>query len=306
MGNVLSIIIVSWNTRALLRNCLTSLLEALPAQQTEVWVVDNASSDGSVQMIREEFSGVHVIANVNNGGFAAGNNQILPFCTGQYILLLNPDTVVKPGALQGMLDYLEAHPETGAVGPRLLNGDGSFQLSVFPFPTLSRELWRLLHLDRLASYALYDLNRWDLSTTHEVDSIQGACLMIRRAVVEKVGLFDADYFLYSEEIDLCYRIQKAGWSLVWLPQVVVIHLGGQSAQQEARKSFLNLYRGKVLFFRKHYGNAQALAYRGVLAFTALARLAVTPLVWLEPASRRDAHLKLAGNYLYLLKAIPGL
>lgn len=302
----LSVIVVSWNTRELLRQCLASLLANPPECIMEVLVVDNASTDGSAEMVQANFPGVRLLVNPVNTGFAPANNQAIPLCSGDFVLLLNPDTVVKPGAMQGLVDLLEANPNAGAAGPRLLNADGSFQPSVFPFPTLARELWRLLHLDALVPYALYDTRRWDLSTPHEVDSIQGACLLIRSEVIQQVGLFDADYFLYSEEIDLCYRIRAAGWKLLWRPDVAVVHLGGQSARQEALKSFINLYRGKVLFFRKHYGGLSSWLYRGVLALTALLRLALAPLAWLEPSARREAHLKLARNYFYLLKAIPGL
>ncbi|HEX9011907.1 MAG TPA: glycosyltransferase family 2 protein [Anaerolineaceae bacterium] len=299
----LSIIIVSWNTRELLRRCLASIYENPPARPFETWVVDNGSQDGSAQMVRDLFPRVRLIENQSNAGFAAANNQVFPLCTGEYVLLLNPDTVVLPGAVDGLLSYLDSHPEAGAVGPRLVSADGADQLSVFPFPTLSRELWRLFHLDRVAPYALYDPRRWDTSAPHEVDSIQGACLMVRRQAVPPPGLFDPDYFLYSEEIDLCFRLRRAGWKLDWIPAAAVVHLGGQSSRQEVKKSFLNLYRGKILFFRKHYGRAQAFGYRCVLAVSALVRIALSPVAWLEPAARREDLLTRAGNYLALLGVI---
>ena len=303
----LSVIIVSWKTCALLRQCLESVFAQSTGRPIEVWVFDNASRDGSVEMVRELFPAVHLIENQENIGFAPANNLVYPYCRGRYILLLNPDTLFRPSALVGMLDYVDAHPEVGALGPRLVDGDGTFQLSVFPFPTLTRELWRLFHLDRLKPYALYNVRRWDLSQPHEVDSIQGACLLIRREVIQQVGLFDPDFFLYSEEIDLCYRIKHAGWKLVWLPDLEVVHFGGQSSRQEARKSFLNLYRGKIRFFHKNYGQVQAWLYRCILSAAAVIRLAASPMVWLlEPASHRRAHLALAANYWSLLKAIPHL
>ena len=302
----LSIVIVCWNTRDLLKQCLDSVYANPPQWLFEIWVVDNASSDETASMVRLSFPEVKLIENKKNVGFAAANNQAVQMCSGSFVLLLNPDTIVKPRALEYLLAFMKDHPQVGGTGPRLLNADESFQLSCYPFPTLTREFWRLFYLDKILPYALYDLSRWDLSTPRDVDSIQGACLLLRREVLDQVGLFDADYFLYSEEIDLCYRIKRAGWRLVWVPEVVVIHFGGQSSKQVATQSFLNLYRGKVLFFRKHYGRIYAWFYRCVLLLAALARLAISPFAWLEPSSRRVVHLRLAQNYFQLLKAIPHL
>lgn len=302
----LSIIIVGWNTRDLIHQCLDSVIANLPDCENEIWVVDNASSDGTALMVRSHFPQVHLIENENNVGFAAANNQALEMCSGIFVLLLNPDTIVKPHALEGLFVYMKNNPQVGGVGPRLLNGDETFQPSCYPFPTLTRELWRLFYFDKIHPYGLYDLANWDYSKPREVDSIQGACLLLRMEVLNQVGLFDKSFFLYSEEIDLCYRIKRAGWRLVWVPEVAIIHLGGQSSKQVATKSFLNLYQGKVMFFRKHYGKVYAWLYRCVLVLATLARLAVVPLAWLEPSPRREVHLRLAGNYFQLLKAIPHL
>lgn len=302
----LSIIIVGWNTRVLLEQCLDSVFATLPDCECETWVVDNASSDDTVAMLRSNFPAVHLIENQHNVGFAAANNQALQLCTGEFILLLNPDTIVKPRVLERLLVYMKENPRVGGVGPRLLNGDGSFQPSCYPFPTLSREFWRMFNLDKIRPYGQYNFSRWDQAMPREVDSIQGACLMLRMEVINQVGLFDKAFFLYSEEIDLCYRVKRAGWQLVWLPDVAMIHFGGQSSKQVATQSFLNLYRGKVMFFRKHYGLVSAGFYRAVLFAATLARLIVSPFAWLEPEPRREIHLRLAHNYFQLLKAIPKL
>jgi len=302
----LSIIIVSWNTRDLLKQCLDSIFANPPGCAYEVWVVDNASNDDTAAMLRSNFSAIHLIENTNNVGFAAANNQALELCSGAFILLLNPDTIVKPYTLERLITYMRENPQVGGVGPLLLNGDGSFQMSCYPFPTLLREFWRLFYLDKVHPYGLYDLSGWNRSIPREVDSIQGACLLLRTEVLDRVGLFDRAFFLYSEEIDLCYRIKQAGWRLVWLPDVAIVHLGGQSSKQVATQSFLNLYRGKVMFFRKHYGMLDAWFYHLVLLAATLARLMISPFALLESAPRREVHLRLAQNYFQLLKAIPYL
>jgi GT2 family glycosyltransferase len=271
-----------------------------------VWVVDNASIDGSSQLVQEQFPLARVIPNCENVGFARANNQAIQQSTGRYILLLNPDTRVMPGALEKLVEYLDAHPAVGAAGSRLLNPDGSLQVSGFPFPTLGRELWRLFHLDVLRPYALYDKQSWDLIRPREVDVLQGASLALRREALNQIGLLDESYFIYSEEVDLCYRLRQAGWRLHWLPQSTVVHYGGQSTQQAATRMFLYLYQTKLQYFRKHHGPRSVRVYKLILLAASLVRLGLSPLAWVEPASRREQHLKLARNYMHLLRSLPDL
>jgi N-acetylglucosaminyl-diphospho-decaprenol L-rhamnosyltransferase len=300
----ISIIIVSWNTSKLLENCLASILANPPTSPFENWVVDNASTDDSPRMLREKFPQVHLVENRENVGFARANNQAIQRSTGKYVLLLNPDTLLTSGALQALADFLDKHPEAGAAGARILNPDGSLQISSHPRPTLLRELWRLFHLDRLLPYAEYPLTKWETSQAQEVDMLMGACLLLRREVLDGVGLLDEDYFVYSEEVDLCYRIQRAGWRLFWVPQAEVVHFGGQSTQQAPTEMFLNLYHGKIKYFRKHYGWAAAQIYKLILRIAALARLMLAPFVIFEHASRRQKHLTLVDRYWRLILALP--
>ena len=303
----LSIIIVSWNTRDLLAQCLESALNDIRASShlnIETLVIDNASGDDSVHMVQERFPWVRLIPNRENIGFAAANNQAIRQSHGRYVLLLNPDTEVKPGALAGLVDFMEAHPEAGAVGARTLNPDGTLQTSCYPAPTLSRELWRLLHLDMLWPYGTYRMAAWDINKPREVDSLLGACLLLRAAALDQIGVLDEDYFIYSEEVDLCYRLQKANWRLYWAPQAQIIHYGGQSTQQAAAEMFLQLYRGKLLYFYKHHGWLAAQLYKLILLISALVRLLLSPLSWLEHPARRRRHLVLAGYYRRLLIALP--
>lgn len=300
----LSIIIVSWNTRSLLENCLGSILANPPTSPFEIWLVDNASTDDSPRLVRESFPQVHLVENRENVGFARANNQAIQRCTGKYILLLNPDTLVKPGALQALIDFLDKHPEAGAAGPRILNPDGSLQVSSHPRPTLSRELWRLFHLDALSPYAEYPLTNWETSQAQEVDVLMGACLLLRKEVLDRVGFLDEDYFIYSEEVDLCFRIHRAGWRLFWVPQGEVVHIGGQSTQQVPTEMFLNLYHSKIKYFRKHYGWQAAHIYKLILRVAAFSRLILAPFVIFEPSPRRQKHRTLVDRYWRLVLALP--
>jgi len=301
---MVSIIIVSWNTARFLENCLASILANPPTSPFEIWVVDNASTDDSPQMVRERFPQVHLIENRENLGFARANNQAIHRCKGSYILLLNPDTLVTSGALQGLVDFLDKHPDAGAAGAKILNPNGSLQISSHPRPTLSREIWRLFHLDSFSPYAEYPLTKWETNRTQEVDLLMGACLLLRKEVLDKVGVLDEEYFMYSEEIDLCYRIQRAGWRLFWVPQVEVVHFGGQSTQQVPTEMFLNLYHGKIKYFRKHNGGLSAQIYKLILRMAALSRIMLAPFVIFEHSSRRQKHLTLLDRYWRLILALP--
>lgn len=300
----LSIIIVNWNTRELLAQCLSSVYAYPPISSFEVWVVDNASKDNSIEMIKGRFPQVRLIENQANVGFARANNQAIRESTGKYVLLLNPDTEVRSGALDALVRFMGEQFQAGAAGALLLNPDESLQTSCYPAPTLSRELWRLFHLDVLIPYGRYHMAGWDINQPREVDVVQGAALILRRTALDQIGLMDDTYFMYSEEVDLCYRLQKSGWSLFWIPQSKVVHYGGQSTQQVAAEMFLCLYQSKLIFIRKHHGWLAAQLYKLILLAATLARLALSPLAWLEHPPQRKEHLLLTGHYYSLLRSLP--
>ncbi|MCC9076788.1 glycosyltransferase family 2 protein [Litorilinea aerophila] len=307
----LSIVIVSWNTRDLLAACLDSIAReqdalAGAAVQVETFVVDNVSRDGSAVMVQEHYPWVRLLVNEENVGFARANNQALALCQGDYVLLLNPDTELQPGALGTLLAFMDDHPEAGAAGARLLNGDGTLQESCSPAPTLARECWRLLHLDRLYPYARYPMGRWPVDRPRQVDVVQGAALLVRRSVLDQVGWLDPDYFIYSEEVDFCRRIRAAGWAIYWVPTAAVVHYGGQSTQQVAAEMFLRLYQAKIIYFRKHGGRWATGLYKAILFLAALARLILVPFTALQHSLARKRNLALAGNYLRLIAALPRL
>ncbi len=299
----LSIIIVNWNTRELLAGCLRSVFGSqLPAVSSrgetgssaleptqpslpftsatpgllagEVIVVDNASTDGSARMVREQFPWVRVIENTENVGFARANNQGIGQSQGRYVVLLNSDTEVHAGAFDTLVAFLDTHPSTAGCGPRLLNADGSLQPSCHPILTPGREFWRLVFLDRFWRRATYAQQRWGFSTPRRVEVIKGACLILRREALAQVGLLDERYFMYTEEMDLCYRLLRAGWELWWVPQALVTHYGEASSKQVADAMYLELYRSKAQFQRKFGGERAVRRFRRLLWLAYAPRWAV--------------------------------
>lgn len=265
----LSVVILSWNVRDLLRQCLESVLSSQPSAAsqagpathlapltTEIIVVDNASTDGSVDMVRAEFPGVHVIVNAVNRGYTGGNNDGIAAAAGRYILILNPDTRVLGDALQAMVAYADAHPEVGALGPQLLNPDGSTQSSRRRFPTLVTALFESTWLQSLAPRGVlshyYVLDRAD-DAVQEVDWLTGACLLVRRQVIQQVGGLDEGFFMYSEELDWCRRIRQDGWKIVYLPSARIVHYVAKSSDQAVAQRHIYFQTSKVRYFGKHHG-----------------------------------------------------
>ncbi|MFN0071041.1 MAG: glycosyltransferase family 2 protein [Chloroflexota bacterium] len=306
-----SIVIVSWNTRDLLAQCLHSLPdqnigETWRHHSYEVIVVDNASTDGSVELVREEFPWVRLIANHDNAGFARANNQAIRTTDAQYVLLLNPDTIVHRGALEALIDCMDRTLDAGAVGANLRNPDGSSQASCFPEPTLRREAWRLFHLDAIHPYAEYPTDQWGGPRPYPVDVVQGTCMLLRRSALSDVGLLDEDYFIYSEEVDLCYRLRQRGWGVYWVPDATIVHYGGQSTRQQAEAMFLRLYDGKVRYFRKHGALGSVMIYKFILFAASITRLMISPLALLLERERRLEQARLAKNYWRLIRSIRAL
>jgi N-acetylglucosaminyl-diphospho-decaprenol L-rhamnosyltransferase len=269
----LSVLIVSWNTRELLRQCLSEILKETAGIQAEIFLVDNASADGSAEMVRADFPNVHLIANDTNRGFAAANNQALAKSTGEFILLLNPDTEVKPGAIKTLIDFAKAHPKAGIVAPQLLNSDDTIQRSCREFPTFAGMLFELMGLSRLfpndkrfGAYKMLDFNH---TTEREVDQPEGACLLLPRQVIEKVGSLDEGYFMLFEEVDWCYRIKQAGWQIWFTPAAQVVHHYGQSIKQVKVRMIMCSHRGLYRFWSKHYCGAmwpfKPFVYSGLMA-----------------------------------------
>jgi GT2 family glycosyltransferase len=296
-----SIVIVNWNTKALLGECLASIANHPPSGVYEVIVVDNASTDGSAEMVRTSFRDVTLLVNEENAGFAAANNIGIEQSCGDYVLLLNSDTVVRDRALEALLSFMEITPEAGAAGARLINGDGSLQPSCSALPTLLRESMHLFHLDFRQRRMM---QRWDVAQARQVEVLLGACMLLRRTALEQIGLMDEGYFMYSEEVDYCRRLRDAGWKLYWVPQAEVVHFGGQSTRQVATEMFLRLYAAKLRYFRKHEGQRAGRMYKLILFAAVLFRLLLLPLALLAPTPKRREQIALAGRYWRLARVLP--
>ena len=253
----LSILIVNWNTKGFLLRCLRSIFETREEDSWEVIVVDNGSRDGSGEEAKRRFPVIRLIENEKNLGFAKAMNQGLQQSSGRYALLLNPDTQVKEGAIERLLSFMAAHPEVGISGGHLLNRDGSKQNSIANFPSLATELLNKSLLRWMFPKRFPGKGR-NYSEPIEVDSVIGACMIVRRETMEQVGPLDEDYFLFLEETDWCYRMKKAGWKVYHLPQAEIYHDQGKSAEREKKKAKVEYYRSRYLFFRKNRGKLQCL------------------------------------------------
>lgn len=303
---MLSIIIVSWNTRRDLLRCLDSIMSAPPTCPFEVLVFDNASADGSAEAVAAAHPQARVEVSPLNLGFGRANNRAASNAKGRFWLFLNPDTIVHSGAIDALVSYLDSKPQVAAVGPRLVNPDGSLQLSIERLPTLYNEWWRLLHLDRLYPLSQYPQSTLNSRQPQLVEVLSGACLLLRQEAVVTGGLFDEEYFVYSEEIDLCDRLHRDGWELRWVPESVVTHLGGRSTRQVATHMFIELYRNKVKFFRKRRGRVSAWFYKLILLQAALIRYLLGNLMQILPVGGRNELIEVGRQYGLLLRKLPSL
>ena len=239
----LSIIIVNINNIGILKECLDSVYKTTKKYTFEITVVDNGSTDGSQLMIKELFPQVKLIENNENLGFAKANNQGLKIANSRYSLLLNNDTIIKEGAFDGMIEFMDNHPKVGACGPRLLNIDGTIQ----------------------HQGSIFGKRFWRSALPVEIDFVVGACLMVRKEIIEKVGLMDENLFFYNDDLDWCLSIRKAGYKVYYLPQAEVVHYGGHSNKGVFnRRIFVEGFKGGLYFVKKHYGVVPYFLYKVLL------------------------------------------
>jgi hypothetical protein len=258
----LSIVIVSWNGRDLVLDCLQSIADAKLGISYEVILVDNGSADFTVESVARQFPDTRIVALPKNIGFGAGNNRGMEIMRGRHALLLNNDTIVLPGGLEACVRYLDEHPDVGCVGPQLLNPDRSKQNCIHNSPNLVSELFGQSLLRRLLPRR-YPSKLVDYREPVEVEAVLGACLFARREVIEQIGMIDEDYFFFLEETDWCHRMRAAGWRIVHLPDAFVVHLYGESTKKKVPlRTRIEYYRSRYLFFRK---NRSAAAYRTLRA-----------------------------------------
>ncbi|MSQ24361.1 MAG: glycosyltransferase family 2 protein [Chloroflexi bacterium] len=255
----LSVVVLNYNTRDLLRGCLRCV-EQTQGASMEVFVVDNASGDGSADMVEAEFPGFCLIRSPRNGGYAYGNNLALSRAGGRYLLLLNPDTEFGPTVLADMVEYMDSHPDVGAAGPKIVLPDGRLDLACRrAFPTPAVAFYRLSGLSRLfprsARFGRYNFTYLDPDEEAEVDSVVGAFMLVRREAVEQVGLLDERFFMYGEDLDWAYRMKGEGWHIRYNPRVKVVHQKGASSRQASQRTTVAFYRSMYLFHQKHFSRS---------------------------------------------------
>lgn len=256
-SSTISVIIVSFNVEKLLQECLESIYRETQAGSFDIWVVDNNSRDNSVAMVREHFPEVHLIENEGNVGFPKANNQAVVRSTSDYILLLNPDTIVRDRAIDKMVAFMDARPDVGVSGCRVLNEDGTLQPACRrSVPTPKVAFYHLSGLSRLfpnsKTMARYNLTYLDPNQPHEVDAVSGAFLVIRKDVVDKIGVLDETFFIYGEDMDWCIRAKRAGWKVMYYPDAEILHYKGVGCSTNSRKTSYEFYRAMYLFHRKHF------------------------------------------------------
>jgi GT2 family glycosyltransferase len=302
----LSVVVVSWNVKDLLQRCLASVLESMgDALNCEVIVVDNASTDGSQDMVRQHFPTVHLIASDTNLGFTRGNNVGIARSKGRYVLLLNPDTEVVGDALSRIVGYMDRHRDVGALGPKVLFPDGRVQSSRRRFPTLATAFLESTVLQPwvarnrvLARYYVTDRSN---DQEQDVDWVIGACLLIRREAWDQVGSLDEAFFMYSEELDWCRRAKAAGWRVVYIPNATIVHHEGQSSIQVVPARHIYFQSSKVYYFRKHHGVLAAEGLRAFLLTTYVYQLILESIKWLM-GLKRPLRRKRVAAYLRVLRS----
>lgn len=286
----LSLIIVSWNVKDNLRTCLASLFHHLPSGRFEVWVVDNASADGSVDMVKQAFPQVHLIANSTNRGFAAANNQAIDSAQGEVVLLLNPDTELPDDSIMNLLPWMHAHPNLGVAGCHLLHGNGSTQASVRRFPNFRSQAMILLKLHllfgRLNSVQSYLAADFDYEKEQPVDQVKGAAFFIHRRAIDCIGKLDEGFWIWFEEVDYCRRIWDSGLEVWYTPMASVLHHQGKSFRKVS--TLLNqrrMNRSMRYYFKKHHSIVATL---GIMALQPLSLL-LALMATFVPRRLKEAH-----------------
>jgi GT2 family glycosyltransferase len=289
-----SVVIISYNTRQMTLDCLRTLYADLGDLSAEVFLVDNASGDGSAAAVRASYPAVRLIENAVNVGFGAANNQAMRLASGQFIMLLNSDAFLKPGATRALLQYLNDQAAVGVVGPKLLNVDNSVQQSCYRFPSPG-QCWREnLWISALFGDhpALGDYHHWAHDRDRDVEWIVGACMMLRREVFEKVGGFDERFFMYAEETDWQRRIRDAGWAIAFTPSAQVTHLGGASGAKEKARVNRHFFESLDHYERKHHGMLGLFSLRAAMVLGCFVRSVGWAVVLvLVPARRQAAKAK---------------
>jgi GT2 family glycosyltransferase len=298
----LAVVVVSYNARDLLERCLRSVQASLGGYSHEIVVVDNASEDGSPELVASAFPNVTLVRSPENRGFAAGVNHGISASTARYVLLLNSDATIDGAAISALVRSMDEHPTAGAAGGMLLNPDGSFQGSYADFPTLASETILATGLSRWLLPATFPSHPVEQSQTlRTVDWVCGAVMLLRRRAIEEIGPFDEAFFMYAEEVDWCYRARQRGWSVLYVPEARIVHLIAGSYARAPMRRREQIYRSKWLYLRKNSGLVPALAFRAAVhlaSFLKLAGWAIAEVCSFGP--RRDHARRNVESYRYLL------
>lgn len=298
-GPDLSVIVVNWNTKELLLNCIESFYRTVEGLTSEIFVVDNGSSDGSADSVRGCFPEIELIENERNLGFAKANNDALRRRKGRYALLLNTDIILTDGAVKELVEFMDRNPTVGIAGGQLINGDGSRQNSFDNFPSLATEAFNKSLLKILFSKR-YPSKWINYIEPVDVQSVIGACMIVRSQAIEEVGMLDEGYFFFLEETDWCYRMQRGGWRVCHIPQARIVHLQGKTANTVRARAKIEYYRSLYLFFRKHRGVVEFVFLRACLFIRFCADFLITLTACLVTAFRRERIKKKLFTYAKLI------
>lgn len=267
----LSIIIVNYNVSHFLRQCLLSVYEAIQPIDTEIFVVDNNSVDDSVKMVQTEFPGVKLIVNEQNTGFSKANNIAIKESKGDYVLLLNPDTLVEKNAFIDCIHYMDENQEIGSLGVKMINGKGEFlpeSKRALPIPSVA--FYKIFGLSKLfpnsKKFGSYHLTYLDNDQIHEVDVLSGAYMMLRKSVLDQIGYLDEDFFMYGEDVDLSFRVTKAGYKNIYFPKTRIIHYKGESTKKGSINYVVVFYRAMQIFVKKHFAQKNAILFSSIISF----------------------------------------
>ena len=305
----LSIVIVSWNAKKFVDECLESLRAFSSKSDVEIFVVDNASTDGTPELVRDAYPEVTLIRNEKNVGFARANNIAIARSTGKYVALVNSDVRVLEGCLEKMINFMESHPKVGVSGPRMIGPTGVSARSYMSAPTLWRSFCRALALDVvfpnskvLGSYTMPYFKR---DQTTEVDILNGWFWMTRREALDQVGLLDETFFMYGEDIDWCKRFHDAGWGVVYFPEAESIHYGGASSARAPVRFYIEMQRANLQYWKKHFGRLSQLAFVGIVFLHEALRLGINGPLLAAKSKRSDASYKVQRS-IACLRWIMGL
>ncbi|MBN1997361.1 glycosyltransferase family 2 protein [candidate division KSB1 bacterium] len=301
-----SIIIINYNTKKLLIDCIRSVYRFVKNISFEIIVVDNSSSDGSVPAVKQEFPNLVIVENSENVGFAPANNQAINIAAGKNILLLNSDTILLNNAVKKMTDYLNSNPEAGIVGPKVLNKDRTIQSSYSRFPNLKYEVLRAFRMEAwYVRHRIQSDKRIEQGIPFQVDWVTGCCFLIRTSVVDQIGLLDESYFLFNEEVDWSLRATKAGWKIYYIPEALIIHLGGQSTSKNPYFYLIHRYKTRLYFYKKHKSPLVLFLFRLIVSFGLIFRLLLIPFSSFHGPTKKQRKKAYWDSLLFHIGCITG-